>query len=406
MVQDAGRPPVLPLSGIKVLDLSRVLAGPWCAQTLADLGADVWKIEERQRGDDTRAWMPPEIEGESTYFIATNRSKRSLALDLKHPDGQYLVRELAMKADVLVENYKNGTLERFGLGYEQLAPLNPRLVYCSISGYGRTGPRADEPGYDFAIQAESGLMSITGEPDGQPMKHGMAITDLVTGMNAAQAVLAALLARATSGKGQLIDMALLDCAVALLANMASGHIVTGDEPKRFGNAHPTVVPYQVFETSDGDFVLAVGNDTQFRALCGKVIARPELGTDPRFATARGRVINRGALIPELQEEFRKRPTADWIAALHAVKVPCGQVRNLTQLFSSPEIAARGLVAKVPDKRYGSINLMRSPLALRGTPPREPVSPPRLGEHTDELLREVLGLDAKAIARLRKAGAVG
>jgi crotonobetainyl-CoA:carnitine CoA-transferase CaiB-like acyl-CoA transferase len=405
-VQGAGRPPVLPLSGIKVLDLSRVLAGPWCAQTLADLGADVWKIEERQHGDDTRAWMPPEIEGESTYFIATNRSKRSLALDLKHAEGQCLVRELAMKADVLVENYKKGTLERFGLGYEQLALLNPRLVYCSISGYGRTGPRADEPGYDFAIQAESGLMSITGEPDGQPMKHGMAITDLVTGMNAAQAVLAALLARAKTGKGQLIDMALLDCAVALLANMASGHIVTGDEPKRFGNAHPTVVPYQVFETSDGDFVLAVGNDTQFRALCGKVIARPELGTDPRFATARGRVINRGALIPELQGEFRKRRTADWIAALHAVKVPCGQVRNLTQLFSSPEIAARGVVAKVPDKRYGSINLMRSPLALRGTPPREPVSPPRLGEHTDELLREVLGLDAKAIARLRKAGAVG
>jgi crotonobetainyl-CoA:carnitine CoA-transferase CaiB-like acyl-CoA transferase len=406
LAEGGERPPVLPLSGIKVLDLSRVLAGPWCAQTLADLGADVWKVEERLRGDDTRAWMPPEIDGESTYFIATNRSKRSLAVDLKHPQGQRLVRDMAMKADVLVENYKKGTLERFGLGYEQLAPLNPRLIYCSISGYGRAGPRADEPGYDFAIQAESGLMAITGEPDGQPMKHGMAITDLVTGMNAAQAVLAALLARAKTGKGQLIDMALLDCAVALLANMASGHIVAGDEPKRFGNAHPTVVPYQVFETANGDFVLAVGNDSQFRALCDKVIGRPELGTDPCFATARSRVINRETLIPELQREFRKRPTADWIAALHAVKVPCGQVRNLTQLFSSPEIAARGVIATVPDKRYGSINLMRSPLALRGTPPREPVSPPRLGEHTDELLGEVLGLDAKAIAALRAAGAVG
>ena len=219
-----------PLDGIKVLDLSRVLAGPWCAQTLADLGADVWKVEEPERGDDTRAWMPPEINGKSTYYMSANRSKRSIAVDLKHPDGQRIVREMAAKADVLVENYKKGTLEQFGLGYEELAALNPGLVYCSISGYGRTGPRAERAGYDFAIQAESGLMSITGEPGGAPMKHGMAITDLVTGMNAVQAVLAALLARSRTGKGQLIDMALLDCGIALFANMASGHIVTGAEP--------------------------------------------------------------------------------------------------------------------------------------------------------------------------------
>jgi len=395
----------MPLTGIKVLDLSRVLAGPWCAQTLADLGADVWKVEEPGRGDDTRAWMPPEIDGESTYYMSANRTKRSIAIDLKHPEGQRIVREMALKADVLVENYKKGTLERFGLGYEQLSALNPRLVYCSISGYGRTGPRADEPGYDFAIQAESGLMSITGEPHGAPMKHGMAITDLVTGMNAAQAVLAALLARARTGKGQLIDMALLDCAVALLANMASGHIVTGAEPPRLGNAHPTVVPYQVFETSDGDFVLAVGNDSQFRALCEKVVDRPDLCVDERFATARGRVINRDALIPELIAAFRTRPTAHWIAALQREKVPCGQVRNLTQVFASPEIAARRMVAEAQDERHGTVKLMCSPLALRGTPPREPVAPPRLAEHTDALLHEVLGLDDAAIAALRATRAV-
>ncbi len=394
-----------PLSGIKVLDLSRVLAGPWCAQTLADLGADVWKVEEPKRGDDTRGWMPPEIDGESTYYMAANRSKRSIAIDLKHPDGQRIVREMAAKVDVLVENYKKGTLERFGLGYADLAALNPGLVYCSISGYGRTGPRADEPGYDFAIQAESGLMSITGEPEGAPMKHGMAITDLVTGMNAAQAVLAALLARARTGKGQLIDMALLDCGIALLANMASGHIVTGDEPPRLGNAHPSLAPYQLFETSDGDFVLAVGNDGQFRALCEKVIGRTDLAADPRFATSRDRVLNRDVLVPELIEVFRKRPTAEWIAALQREKVPCGQVRNLKQVFASPEVAARGLVAQVPDARHGTVRLMRSPLGLRGTPPREPSAPPRLAEHTDVLLREVLGLDAEAIKALRASGAV-
>jgi crotonobetainyl-CoA:carnitine CoA-transferase CaiB-like acyl-CoA transferase len=394
-----------PLGAIKVLDLSRVLAGPWCAQTLADLGADVWKVEEPKRGDDTRAWMPPEIDGESTYYMSANRSKRSIAVDLKHPDGQRIVREMAAKADVLVENYKKGTLERFGLGYEELAALNPGLVYCSISGYGRTGPRADEPGYDFAIQAESGLMSITGEPEGAPMKHGMAITDLVTGMNAAQAVLAALLARARTGKGQLIDMALLDCGIALLANMASGHIVTGAEPPRLGNAHPSLAPYQLFETSDGEFVLAVGNDGQFRALCDKVIGRPDLSADPRFSTSRGRVIHRDVLVPELVAAFRTRSTAEWIAALQREKVPCGQVRTLREVFASPEVAARGLVAEVPDARHGTLKLMRSPLALRGTPPREPSAPPRLAEHTDALLREVLGLEPREIEALRASGAV-
>jgi crotonobetainyl-CoA:carnitine CoA-transferase CaiB-like acyl-CoA transferase len=396
---------VTPLDGIKVLDLSRVLAGPWCAQTLADLGADVWKVEEPERGDDTRAWMPPEIDGESTYYMSANRSKRSIAVDLKHPDGQRIVREMAAKADVLVENYKKGTLERFGLGYEELAALNPGLVYCSISGYGRTGPRAHEPGYDFAIQAESGLMSITGEPGGAPMKHGMAITDLVTGMNAVQAVLAALLARSRTGEGQLIDMALLDCGIALLANMASGHIVTGAEPPRLGNAHPSLAPYQLFETSDGEFVLAVGNDGQFRALCDKVIGRPDLSADPRFSTSRGRVIHRDALIPELVAAFRARSTAEWIATLQREKVPCGQVRTLREVFASPEVAARGLVAQVPDARHGTLKLMRSPLALRGTPPREPSAPPRLAEHTDALLREVLGLEPREIEALRASGAI-
>src|SRR5690606_27194426 len=252
----------LPLAGVRVLDLSRVLAGPWCTQTLADLGADVWKIEAPGRGDDTRSWTPPDVGGESTYFMCANRSKRSLAVDLRHPAGRALVQRLAAQADVLVENYRLGALAKFGLDYDTLSRAHPRLIYCSISGYGRTGPRAAEPGYDFVIQAESGLMSITGEPDGAPMKLGVAITDLVTGMNATQAILAALLARHQSGKGQLIDLALLDSAVSVLANVGAGYLAAGHTPQRFGNGHPTVVPYQIFATADGAFALGVGNDTQ------------------------------------------------------------------------------------------------------------------------------------------------
>lgn len=391
---------MLALEGIKVLDLSRVLAGPWCTQTLADLGADVWKIEEPTKGDDTRGWMPPEVDGESTYFLCCNRSKQSVAIDMKDPEGQAVVRRLAEKADVLVENFRKGALDRFGLGYEQLASINPRLIYCSISGYGRTGSRADEAGYDFAIQAESGLMAITGEPDGSPMKHGVAITDIVTGMNATQAILAALLAREKTGWGQLIDVSLFDSAVALLANVGSGHLATGSEPKRYGNAHATVVPYQLFDSADGVLALAVGNDLQFKNLCLQVLERPDLWADERYQKNRDRVLNRSTLIPVLAEVFLTRGTADWIMLLKQAGVPAGQVRKVSEVFSSPEVTAREIVAEVTDERHGTLRLSASPLRLSRTPVRPPVAPPRLGEHTSEVLKRELGMSEEEISRIK------
>ncbi|MCB5174615.1 CaiB/BaiF CoA transferase family protein [Microvirga lenta] len=396
---------MLPLQGVKVLDLSRVLAGPWCTQTLADLGAEVWKIEEPTRGDDTRSWMPPEIGGESTYFLSCNRSKQSVAIDLKAPEGQAIVRRLAEKADVLVENYRRGALDRFGLGYEQLAPVNPRLIYCSISGYGRTGSRADEAGYDFAIQAESGLMSITGEPDGAAMKHGIAITDVVTGMNATQAILAALLAREKTGQGQFIDVSLFESAVALLANVGAGYLATGKEPRRYGNAHATVVPYQIFDTADGIVALAVGNDQQFRNLCVQVLERPDLWEDGRYRKNRDRVLNRETLIPSLGEVFRTRGTAEWIDRLKRSGVPAGQVRNVSQVFASPEVAERSVVVEVPDARHGTLRLTASPLRLSGTPVRPPKAPPRLGENTREVLERELGMTEQDLARLQSQALV-
>jgi crotonobetainyl-CoA:carnitine CoA-transferase CaiB-like acyl-CoA transferase len=396
---------MLALEGMKVLDLSRVLAGPWCTQTLADLGAEVWKIEPPGQGDDTRSWMPPELGGESTYFICCNRSKRSVALNLRHPDAQDLARELAMQADVLVENFRKGALDRFGLGYDSLARLNPRLIYCSISGYGRTGPRAEEPGYDFAIQAESGLMAITGEPDGEPMKLGVAITDIVTGMNAVQAILAAVIARGHTGRGQLIDLSLLDGAVSVLANVASGHLATGAKSVRYGNAHATVVPYQLFDTVDGVIALAIGNDLQFRTFCKRVIDRPELADDARFRRNRDRVKNRDVLIPILKEILHGRSTAEWIGLLKANGIPAGEVRGVHEALASPEISARGLVTAIPDAHQGGLRIMCSPLALRGTPPRQPIAPPRLGEHTASVLREVLKLSETRIHELAECGAI-
>lgn len=397
--------PELPLAGVRVLDLSRVLAGPWCTQTLADLGAEVWKIEAPIHGDDTRNWSPPDVGGESTYFLCANRSKESIAINLKHPSGQGLVRELAARADVLVENYRLGVLDAFGLGYADLSALHPGLIYCSISGYGRTGPRAAEPGYDFVIQAESGLMSITGEPDGEPMKLGVAIVDLVTGMNATQAVLAALLARARNGRGQHIDLALLDSALNVLANVGSGYLAAGSKGARLGNGHPTVVPYQIFRTRDGSFALAVGNDAQFARLCA-LLAHPEWSADPDYASSRARALNRARLIPLLQAEFAARDTAHWLERIRAAGVPAGAVRSVAEALDAPEVAARGLLADTPDARHGSLRLMRSPLRLQDTPPREPVAPPRLGEHTDPVLRRVLDLDESALASLRAEGAIG
>ncbi|ESR26836.1 CaiB/BaiF CoA transferase family protein [Lutibaculum baratangense] len=374
-----------PLDGIKILDLSRVLAGPWCTQTLADLGAAVWKIEAPGSGDDTRSWTPPDIDGESTYFMCCNRSKKSVAIDLKSAKGKVAILKMAREADVLVENFRLGALDRLGFGYEELSKLNPGLVYCSISGYGRTGPRAAEAGYDFAIQAESGLMAITGEPDGPPMKVGVAITDIITGMNATQAILAALIARGKTGRGQHLDIALLDSAVAVLANQASGHLGTGKDVKRFGNAHPTIVPYQIFETADGAFALAVGNDGQFRTLCEKVIGRPDLAEDARYARNRDRVLNRDILVPVLAEIFRSATTLHWIAALKDAGVPAGQVRSVAEVFAAPEMRERGMVVEVPDEKHGHLRLVASPLRFSDTPVRPPVAPPRLGEHTGEVL---------------------
>ncbi|MGF7161197.1 crotonobetainyl-CoA:carnitine CoA-transferase CaiB-like acyl-CoA transferase [Rhodoligotrophos appendicifer] len=393
------------LEGLKVLDLSRVLAGPWCTQTLADLGADVWKVESPQGGDDTRTWMPPEVNGESTYFLCCNRSKRSIAVNFRDPEGQQLIRDMAAKADVVVENFRKGALERFGLGYEDLSAINPRLVYCSISGYGRAGIRSEEAGYDFAIQAESGLMSITGEVDGEPMKLGVAISDIVAGMNAVQAILAALLAREKTGKGQLIDIALLDGSVSLLANVATGYLATGNAPRRYGNAHGSISPYQVFSSSDGSFAVAVGNDSQFRAMCSQVIGKPELADDPRFSTSRARATHREDLVPLLDAVFRTRTKADWIEAFKRAGVPAGLIRTVPEVFSAPEVAERNLFVEIEDDRMGSLRLPASPLALRGTPPRPPSMPPRLGEHTDELLEEVLGLDGERCAALRRKGSV-
>jgi len=404
MTSTAPPSPPPPLAGVRVLDLSRVLAGPWCTQTLADLGADVWKIEPPGTGDDTRSWLPPDVEGESTYFMCANRSKRSLAINLRHPEGQALVRRLARQADVLVENYRLGTLRKFGLDYETLSAENPRLIYCSISGYGRTGPRAAEPGYDFVIQAESGLMSLTGEPDGEPMKLGVAITDLVTGMNATQAILAALISRGASGKGQLIDLALLDGAVSVLANVGAGYLAASHLPKRFGNAHPTVVPYQIFDTADGAFALAVGNDAQFATLCG-TLQVPHLAQDERYRTNRARVLNRDTLLPALQDILSRQDSAHWLRQLRAAGIPAGPVRSVPEALDAPEIAARGLLADTPDARHGTLRLMRSPLNLRGTPPRSPVAPPRVGEHTDDILTQVLGATPAEIEQWRAQGAV-
>lgn len=393
------------LDGIKVLDLSRVLAGPWATQTLADLGADVWKIEAPGSGDDTRQWLPPEIGGESTYFLCCNRSKRSIAVDFRTKEGQQILRDLACQADVVVENFRLGGLERFGLDYASLSGLNPRLVYCSISGFGRTGPRADEAGYDFAIQAESGLMSITGEVDGAPMKVGVAIADVVTGMNAVQAILAALFVRERTGKGQFIDLALLDSAVAVLANVGSAALVTQKAPRRFGNAHATVAPYQVFSGADGDFALAVGNDRQFALLCNEVLSRPDLAADPRFTTNKGRVTNIEALAASLAAAFAPYKVAELVAMLRQAGIPVGNIRSVPEALNAAEVVAREMVVEVADALHGSIKLVGSPLKLSDTPVRPATAPPRLGEHTAEVLTEVLGCSEERIQSLKASGAI-
>ncbi|HZR11524.1 MAG TPA: CaiB/BaiF CoA-transferase family protein [Myxococcales bacterium] len=390
------------LSHLRVLDLSRVLAGPWASQTLADLGAEVIKVERPGTGDDTRGWGPPWVDeqrGESAYFTSTNRAKKSITVDLAQPEGQEIVRKLSARSDVLLENYKVGALARYGLDAPRLLAENPRLVYCSITGFGQTGPYRDRAGYDFLVQGMGGLMSITGASDGEPMKVGVAITDILTGMYAATAVLAALVQRERSGRGQHIDLALLDVQVAMLANQAQNFLVTGENPLRLGNGHPSIVPYQSFATRDGHIVIAVGNDAQFRRLCAAA-GCPGLADDARFATNAGRVRNRDALLPMLAQSIATRTSREWIEALEAATVPCGPINSLKEVFADPQVVERGMRVDARDAVSGTVPLVRSPIRLSETPVQTGVGPPALGEHTDEVLTGLLGMTPAEVDALR------
>ena len=403
------------LEGIVVLDLSRILAGPWCTQILADLGATVIKVERPGSGDDTRAWGPPFLKdrdgrdtAEPAYYLAANRGKRSITLNIASEEGRAIARELAAKADVLVENYKVGGLARYGLDYASLSALNPGLVYCSITGFGQTGPYASRAGYDFVIQGLCGFMSITGErddlPGGGPQKAGVAITDLTTGLYSTIAILAALNHRNATGEGQYIDMALSDCAVALMANMNMNYLTTGVPPRRYGNAHQNLLPYQVFDTADDPIIIAIGNDTQFRRWC-ELAEAPELADDERFATNPARVRNREALIERVIVLMKRRPRAWWVEELEREGIPYGVVNNFRQVYEDPHVRARGMQFDMPHPAAGSVPLVRSPVNLEGSPPAYRLAPPMLGEHTESVLRDVLGKSDEAIAQLREGGVV-
>jgi crotonobetainyl-CoA:carnitine CoA-transferase CaiB-like acyl-CoA transferase len=377
-----------PLNGVRVLDLSRVLAGPYCTMVLGDLGADVIKVEP-PGGDETRAWGPPFAAGESAYYLCVNRNKRGMVVDLKTVEGQVALQTLARKCDVLVENFRPGTLARYGLDYTALRPGCPRLVYCSISGFGQTGPLRDRPGYDFMIQAMGGLMSVTGDPDGEPMKVGVAAADLFAGQYAVIAILAALQAREQTGEGQYIDISLFDSQLGWLANVASNYLISGKLPERYGNAHPNIVPYQSFAAADGWFVLAVGNDRQFARLC-ELVGRPEWGRDERFATNAARVTHREELVASLNPVFVLRRVGEWLSALESADIPCGPIHTLEEVFAEPQVAAREMLVRMEHPTIGSLPLVGSPLKLSQTPVEYRLPPPRLGEHTEEILRELLG----------------
>ena len=404
-----------PLSHIRVLDLSRVLAGPWCGQNLADLGAEVIKVERPKTGDDSRAYGPPWMKdasgketSEAAYFMAANRGKKSITINLNNPEGQRLVRELAAKCDVLIENYKFGDLDRYGLGYKDLSATNPGLIYCSVTGFGQTGPYREKPGYDFMAQGMAGLMSVTGEPDGVPgggpMRVGVPVIDIFTGMYATIAVCAAVANRAVTGKGQHLDVALLDSCMALLANQGMSYLATGETPKRIGNTHPSIVPYQVFPTADGAIILACGNDNLFSKFCA-VAKREDLGKDERFAKNAGRVKNRSTLVPILEDVFRQRATEAWVEALEEAGVPCGPINTVAQAFANPQVQARGMQIKLPHPLAGEVPLMGSPMKFSGTPIEHKLPPPVLGQHADEILEQVLGLGPDERAKLRAAGAI-
>ncbi len=421
--RDASDPPQA-LAGVRVLDLSRVLAGPWCTQVLADLGADVIKVERpagdgHPGGDDTRGWGPPflkdqqgEDTGEAAYYLGTNRNKRSITVDIATPAGADLVRTLAARCDVLVENFKVGDMARHGLDAASMLALHPRLVYCSITGFGQTGPYRERAGYDYAVQGMGGLMSVTGPsraeiaddaPGGGPQKVGVAVADLFTGMYAVTAILAALRHRDATGQGQAIDMALLDTQVAMLANLGAGYLTTGVAPQRAGNAHQNIVPYQVFEVADGHLILAVGNDAQFARFCA-VAGCDELALDARFSRNAGRVRDRVTLVPLLATILKRRPRRDWLEALEAAKVPCGPINDLAEVFADPQVRSRDMTVEMAHPLAGSIRIVASPLKLSATPVRYRHAPPLLGADTERVLAE-FGFDAAAIAALRQDGAI-
>ena len=403
------------LSHIRVLDLSRVLAGPWCAQNLADLGAEVIKVERPKSGDDTRHWGPPFAKdplgkdtSESAYYISINRNKKSITLDISTPEGQEIVRGLIEQSDVVIENYKVGQLAKYGLDYESLLKIKPNLIYCSITGFGQTGPYQHRAGYDFILQGMGGFMSITGEadhlPGGGPQKAGVAIVDLFTGMYASSAILAAVIHRDRSGEGQYIDMALLDTQVAMLANISSNYLCSGVSPHRWGNAHPNVVPYQTFQTSDSWIIVAVGNDGQFRHFV-KAGDRELLADDPRFATNPARIEYRDALIPLLAAMVKEKTKVEWISLLESVGVPCGPINNLQEVFENEQVVARGIQLNVPHPTAGSMKLVASPMRLSKTPVTMRMPPPLLGEHTEEILSATLHYTYEQIAQLRSKGII-
>ncbi|MBN3836688.1 CaiB/BaiF CoA-transferase family protein [Burkholderia sp. Ac-20344] len=403
------------LSHIRVLDLTRVLAGPWCAQTLADFGADVIKVERPGAGDDTRHWGPPYLKdadgadtAEAAYYLAANRNKRSVTVDIATPEGQQIVRELAAQSDVVLENYKVGQLKKYGLDYDSLRAVKPDLVYCSVTGFGQTGPYAHRAGYDFIIQGIGGFMSITGERDGEPgggpQKAGVAIADLATGLYSTIAVLAALAHRDRTGEGQYIDMALLDVQVALLANMNTNFLASGKPPVRWGNAHPNIVPYQTFQTRDGWIIVAVGNDGQFRKFV-EAGGRPGLADDARFATNPSRVRHRDTLVPILAEMVKARDKADWIGVLEAAGVPCGPINDLDEVFDNEQVVARGMQVSLPHPCGADAKLVRNPIRMSATPPDARTAPPLLGAQTDDVLRDMLGYDDAKIAALRAKQAI-
>ncbi|KAB2896104.1 MAG: CoA transferase [Burkholderiaceae bacterium] len=403
------------LGHIKVLDLTRILAGPWATQNLADMGAEVIKVERPGVGDDTRAWGPPFLKdaagqetADSSYFLSANRGKKSITVDLAHPEGQALIRELAAQADVVVENYKVGTLARYGLDYASLQALNPRLVYCSVTGFGQSGPYAALPGYDFVFQGMGGLMSITGQPEGapgdEPMKVGIAISDLLCGMYATTAILAALEHRHVSGRGQHIDMSLLDCVVTISSYQAINYFLSDRIPQRMGNAHSNMVPYQVFRCKEGDVIVAVGNDGQFRALC-ELIGRPDLAADARYATPGQRNRHRDTLIPQIAEAMLTRTMAEWVERMEAANVPCGPINNMQQVFEDPQVQHRGMRLSLPHSAGVQAPAVANPMRFSETPIQYGRSAPRLGEHTDDVLAHGLGLSAQRIAELRARGAI-